>query len=423
MKALSCPACGAPVALHAAGYTVSVVCAHCGSTLDALAPDLALIEKAEAVARKPRIPLGRRGEIGGVSWEAVGYLERRAGGSRWSEYLLFNPYYGYRFLIDDGRCWSLGHLFDGEPRMVGYKQRQLGDARLDRFEDPYDATVRFVLGEFYWRVTAGETVRVTDYVMPGIMLSMEEAEDEVTWTRIDLLDRGIVEKAFGIPEKKNLIQRPSPHERSPWLPLLMPLWVIAVLACLALLGLTWLQPPHVDLGGNRLLTRLDMPEQSASVGPFNLPRPYNRVVVRAWGDGLDNQWIDADLSLVNEKTQQSYDAYALAEHYSGYDSDGPWSEGSSVTDVVFSHVPQGRYDLVVDYSAHTWSNYTAPSSWMASTGGAVVNDRPGPPLGLDLQVGGMEGWNAGLALIAILVVPASVTYAQYMFDRRRRGLS
>ena len=30
-------------------------------------------------------------------------------------------------------------------------------------------------------------------------------------------------------------------------------------------------------------------------------------------------------SLVNRQSQASYDAYGLAEHYSGRDSDGPWT--------------------------------------------------------------------------------------------------
>jgi hypothetical protein len=200
---------------------------------------------------------------------------------------------------------------------------------------------------------------------------------------------------------------------------------MAVTAILFLAALALVQPARLDLGGGTLSTSLDRPEQTATVGPFLLPRPYNRVIVRAWGNGLDNQWIDADLSLVDQKSQRSYDAYALTEHYSGYDSDGAWSEGEPEKDVVFSHIPAGRYDLVVDYSAHTWSTYTQPASWTASTGSnsSTPSDRPSPPLGLDLQVGGVEGWNFGLALVAILIPPAAVTYAQYKFDRRRRGLA
>jgi hypothetical protein len=421
VKALTCPACGAPVTLRAAGYTVSVTCASCGSTLDALAPDLALIKQADAVARVPRIPLGARGEINGVAWDAVGYMERTAGSSRWSEYLLFNPYYGYRFLSDDGRRWSLGRLIDGEPRSAGPLERRLGEARLPRVEAPYDATVSFVLGEFYWRVTAGETVRVTDYATPGVMLSLEEAGDELTWTRNDLLDHGVVEKAFGIAQRSAAGQRPSPHEPSPWGSLLKPIWAMAALACVILVGLCYLTPDKVDLGGHTLPARLDMPGQTATISPFDLSRPHNRVVLHAWGNGLDNAWIDADVSLVNQKTQQSYDGYALTEHYSGHDSDGYWSEGASATDLVFSHVPRGRYDLVVNYSAHTWSNAASSSSWTASASSAPgVDDHPDVQLGLDVKTGGIGDWNFILAAIAILAAPVALSLAHHMFNRRRR---
>lgn len=427
VKALTCTACGAPVDLRAPGYTVSIVCAQCGSTLDALTPDLKLIERANAVAHKPRIPIGSRGELDGVPWDAVGYMERSAGASRWSEYLLFNPYYGYRFLIDDGRRWSFCRLLDGEPRYVGIRERQVEKLRLSLVEYPYDAVVRFVLGEFYWRVAVDETARVTDYATTGVMLSLEEAEDEATWTRSDLLDRGVVEKAFGIPEKIKRGQPLSPHEPSPWAPLVVPMWGIAVVACLVAALLSFAAPKQTDLGGERLTTTLDAPEQTATIGPFDLPRPHNRVVVRDWGEGLDNEWIDTDVSLVNASTQQSYDGYALAEHYSGYDSDGPWSEGSPDTEVVFSHVPRGRYNLVVDYSAHTWSNTNlgAASTTIGSSGSWTTTsnslERPNPRMGLDVKVGGLNGWNLLLAILAILVPPGAVSGAQYMFQRRRSG--
>ena len=46
VRALSCPNCGGIVNVRAQGLTVSVLCEHCGSTLDATSPDLQVIARA-----------------------------------------------------------------------------------------------------------------------------------------------------------------------------------------------------------------------------------------------------------------------------------------------------------------------------------------------------------------------------------------
>ena len=44
------------------------------------------------------IPIGARARLGDIEWEVVGYMRRcdGPGDFRWTEYLLFNPYQGYR---------------------------------------------------------------------------------------------------------------------------------------------------------------------------------------------------------------------------------------------------------------------------------------------------------------------------------------
>src|SRR4051794_31595832 len=76
VRALSCPNCGGTVNVRAQGLTVSVLCEHCGSTLDATRPDLEVIARANEALKTPEIPLGTRGTLNGRVWEVVGYMER-----------------------------------------------------------------------------------------------------------------------------------------------------------------------------------------------------------------------------------------------------------------------------------------------------------------------------------------------------------
>src|SRR5918992_3811417 len=116
VKALSCQSCGGTIQLRAAGYTVTVACVYCGSLLDVANPDVRLIKEFHEAAAQLEIPLGTRGTLRGVEWEAIGYVRRSEGGQYpWEEYLLFNPYHGYRWLITNGRGWSFGEMLTRAP--------------------------------------------------------------------------------------------------------------------------------------------------------------------------------------------------------------------------------------------------------------------------------------------------------------------
>lgn len=427
VRALSCPACGGPVDLRTPGSTVNLFCVHCGAGLDALSEELKLIATAEGIAAQPRIPLGARGILRGVLWEVVGYIERyEHGGGRWEEHLLFNPYYGYRFLVDDRRSWSLGRQLDTPPVRIAPGQYWLGDVHLRSFGFAYTARVRSVVGEFYWRLSRDDEARLTDYVAPGIMVSMEELEDEVTWTRLDILQPGEVEAAFSINRRRRS-DTPSPHEIAPWVSLLRPIWACAGLAFVLLILLSVLAPRQANVAATGFTPLYDQPERTYVLHDLQLPYSGNRLVIQADAPELNNGWIDMDISLVDQRTQQSFDGYLLPEYYSGWDSDGSWHEGDSKPSMVFSHVPKGRYDLVIDASAHSWDPSVTTSSydWQSpkTTPDPALAALPptGPEVSTTVMSGGVSGDNWLLALLAILAPPLALWGLNHQFEVRRRG--
>src|SRR3546814_20955765 len=102
--------------IKAAVYTVTIVCQYCSSVLDVANPDVRVITEYHEAAAALEIPPGTRGTLDGIEWEAIGYMRRSEGGSYpWDEYLLFNPYRVYRWLVTDGRGWSLGEMLTRTP--------------------------------------------------------------------------------------------------------------------------------------------------------------------------------------------------------------------------------------------------------------------------------------------------------------------
>ena len=355
VRALSCPNCGGIVNVRAQGLTVSVLCEHCGSTLDATRPDLQVIARANEALKTPQIPLGTRGTLNGRVWEVVGYMERTDEEIGWAEYLLFNPYEGYAFLVDDGRRFSLGIMLDRLP------QSSWGGALLDgkgysRFGQTYPVRVTFVVGEFYWRVAVGETVDETDFVRPGTMLSCEVYQTERTWTRLDLLDWGVAEAAFGIPARRREYSHPAPHEPSPYKRQLGEAMIIGLVALFTLGIISSMGGHEQQISQTTADVVLDGAEKNVVIRGLDLPAGRSRMAIDANAGGIDNAWVDLDYSLTDEKTQDSVDTYATAEHYSGSDSDGPWTEGDPRPEVSLSSIPGGRYDLTLTLSAHRWNN-------------------------------------------------------------------
>ena len=86
------------------------------------------------------LPLHARGMLEGVQWEIIGIVWREveADGSKypWQEFLLYNPYRGYRYLLYflyDGH-FALGTPLDGAPKLDAAFGRKRASWKKSRFK-------------------------------------------------------------------------------------------------------------------------------------------------------------------------------------------------------------------------------------------------------------------------------------------------
>ncbi|PXA84583.1 DUF4178 domain-containing protein [Nostoc sp. 3335mG] len=430
---LTCPSCGGSVKLRAAGFSVTVCCEYCGSLLDVTNPTVKLLVEDHRARAELAIPLGTRGTLRGIEWEVVGYLRRSERGAYgWEEYLLFNPYRGYRWLIANRGSWSLGEMRTDAPSGSSGTIRIDGDS-YEPFFASGTAQVDYVLGEFYWRVAKGETVSTDDWARPGFMLSREKNAHEISWTLSEWLEPDEM-KAFGVTPPKR-IWPPLPHQPSPHRAWLKRGWKVALAA---IVGLFFAM---TVFGGSRELVdqTLSIPrtgaEASSTIGPITLNRPYQKVEIRADVPALENGWVDLDYRLVNRATQQSYQAYGAAERYSGRDSDGSWSEGSRDKEVSVASVPAGTYDLVVEYKGNRWTDpnarngvslsVTGIGSWdsRGSDDGGWMASAADPQLRVRVSQGALFFGNFIIALLLIGIPLIWVALRHLSFETSRRSQS
>ncbi|NBC36748.1 DUF4178 domain-containing protein [Novosphingobium sp. FSY-8] len=433
-RSVTCPQCGGGIDIRAAGVTISVGCQYCGALLDVANPDVALITAWHQEVAKLKLPLGSRGVIDGVTWEVIGWVERSAQGWTWAEYLLFNPYAGYRWLVRSGDEWQFGRMLTERPReLLNAGQVDWRGQAFTAEEGPVTITTTRVLGEFYWRVRAGEEWQAVSFSAGPQSLSREADGDEVQWTHLvpvapQVIERFVKPVNFNASSPRHANPSAPPPQRGyssdtsstwanrPWradgdhwrmfaFAVLTSLLAMIVLALAGIKG-------NEAVGRTQLV--VDGPEVQFSAGTITVTRPRQFVTIRAATDTFVNKWVDLDYVLVNKATQQGVPASDVVEYYEGTDSDGHWTEGSHQTTTLIAEVPAGNYELMVQAQAHAWngggssttSSDTPADPWgLASAGGASAGTGEQVSLAVSASTGGFPWGLFWLVVGGVFVIP------------------
>ena len=107
---ISCPNCGGPLELRAPDKTERVTCPNCNSLLDVNQGQLQFLKALEKPWFQPLIPLGTTGEVPEGKMTVIGAMARSVTveGTQyfWSEYLLYQPQIGFRWLVHSDDHWN-----------------------------------------------------------------------------------------------------------------------------------------------------------------------------------------------------------------------------------------------------------------------------------------------------------------------------
>lgn len=357
-QALLCPNCGGTVAIRGMQHTKSVVCIQCLSILDATTPSLRLIQRFEERVRvQPLIPMGWRGKLHGSEWETIGFqvrtIEVDGVEYSWHEYLLFNPYKGFRYLTQYNGHWNDVVPAKGLPVFTtvnGRKAAVYAGTTFRHFQNA-SAQTTFVMGEFPWQVRVGERAVCDDYVAPPQLLSSETGGGEINWSIGSYIEGAEVWRCLrlpGSPPAKTGVfaNQPSPYAggvREAWGRFAFLAIVWAVLVAFFTFSA---QNKEVYKGSFRYAQ--NSPGEHSFVTPvFELGGRTTNVEVDINTD-LSNNWAYFNLALINEQTGQGFDFGRDVSYYYGRDSDGSWTEGKARDSAVVPRVPPGRYYLRIE---------------------------------------------------------------------------
>lgn len=358
-KAMYCPNCGGPVELRGFGHALTVVCPQCLTVLDATSPLLKIVQEAQDAGsrRTPLIPLGQRGKWAGATWEAIGFQTRAVEEDgityEWEEYLLFNPYKGFRYLTNYQGHWNYVTPVESLPerRSSASRPAVFFQGNLYRHFTGAQACTSFVLGEFPWQVRVGEEVLADDFVHAPLVLSSETTKDEVTWSQGEYTRGADLWKAFGLPGSAPRPQGVYLNQPSPYAGKIGGVWGLFALMLMALfvIGIMFgiLSRGDTVFDEHYHYSTLDKTEPSFVTKVFEVQGRATNLELTI-NTNLSNDWAYFNLALINESTGDAFDFGREVSYYTGTDSDGAWSEGGRSSTATIPHVPAGRYYLRVE---------------------------------------------------------------------------
>jgi len=414
---LNCPHCGGPLELRAPDKTERVTCPNCNSLLDVNQGQLEFLKALEKPWFQPVIPLGSTGDVPEGKMTVIGAMARSVTveGTTyfWSEYLLYNPQIGFRWLVHSDDHWNYVQAVPPGEVLELAKGADYHGKHYRIFQDA-PAKVEVVLGEFYWKVETGEKVRSVDYVAAPYMLSKEvstvyvtdpddatktRATGEINWSLGTYIPVAQIEKAFsvsGLPRPSNVApNQPYKHwwVYKYWLAFLIVVLLAGVLS-FALSGSskevfsqTVTLPPLPNADGTQVFFS----------NPFELAGRRNIKIVGQ--SQVDNTWVYLEGDLINDETGVVQSFPIDISYYQGVEDGESWSEGGQEDSAYASAMPAGRYVLRLEGQ---WERWQQPAT-----------------VSIKIQQNVTHGINLLIALIVLSIGPVAMLVYHIGFERRR----
>jgi hypothetical protein len=415
---VSCPQCAGPLELRAPDKTERVTCPNCNSLLDVNQGQLQFLKALQKPWFQPVIPIGTVGDVPEGKMTIIGAMARSVTieGTQyfWGEYLLYNPQIGFRWLVHSDDQWNYVQAVPPGEVEESTKSVSYRGKRYKIFQDA-QARVECVLGEFYWKVEAGEQVRGVDYVAAPYMLSKEvstvyvsdpkdasktkRATGEINWSLGTYITVPQVEKAFsvsGLSRPSNVA--PNQPYKHWWI---YKYWLAFILIALVTGFLTLVATPSTKEVFSQTITLDPLPNEDGTQvffsQPFELAARGNLEVV---GESpVQNTWVYLEGDLINDETGVVQSFPIDISYYQGVEDGESWSEGGQNDSAYMSAMPAGRYVLRLEAQ---WEKWQQPAT-----------------VTVKLEQNVIHGLNLLVALIVLSIAPVVMVIYHIRFERRR----
>ncbi len=433
VKQVSCPSCSSPLDIRSLGRGSTLGCAYCGTVIDIETPELKIISEAKKLVSKPKIEIGKKGKISGITFQIIGYIYRTDNNREyfWSEYLLFNPYHGYRWLSEYDNHWQFVTPLPYVPDI--YTTNSYNNEKYKKFSEGYSVIVE-VIGELYWQAKIGDSVKTLDFILPPKAVGLEVSTVEISASEYRYMPIEELEEAFGEIKKSffNYSRSVSPtqvnlHKNGLWSEvaifgiLLTVLFIFQFYIGITALNKRVLNETFDLVKTNEVVSPGVTATDSAAArmiitSPFQLVNKVSNFEVLIESQ-LENSWLYTDVTLASTDGSFIDEQSVEVSYYHGYDSDGRWTEGSTVRTLLFSSVPPGEYKLRIEPEMPKEEFSKAPGAWNVSANNKKIIS---PNKIHIIAKQDVPYWtNFAVAFFALLIFPAIKIFRCASFENQR----
>lgn len=359
---VDCPHCDSVITLYDPSGSEFCVCESCRSYIQFVNDVPKEIKTLSPTELKPVIPLGAGGILQDISFKAIGYIEKDEGNSAypgWREYILYNYEKGYVILSEYNGHWTL--IFDKvylpklEKVIYGNDYVMYDNYEYKLFHK-YKPRVKSLIGEFDWDVVK-ERVTTSEFIAPPYIIAREVVvgsnNKDVNYYMGEYLEPEVIAAAFNLradlfPAKVDIISNQPSKAYNNWKwSLHTSLYLILALLLIELF-VVWAKPEQTLVDSLYNLTY----DPDKGINEF---KPFVTSAFKVEDDsspleigissGVNNNWLETTIVLVNEATNQTWEVTKGIEYYEGVEDGERWSEGETSAEVLLSEIPKGKYHL------------------------------------------------------------------------------
>lgn len=341
---IACKKCGTTTSIESNFEARYFGCPYCRSLFE-IKEELSLVKEFEHKPLNPILDIGRKGIINGKEYEIVSMFVKKFHAIHyWREYTLKSKDDHYLYLSESEEHWILlEEIPDKFNVSRKYKRLTYNEVSYDLYENTH-CRVESAYGFFDEEIPQTE-IQIIEYIKPPYIVSIEKLEKEQKAYFGRHFSKREIKKAFGNPELPGKFGVGSVQ------PFLFNFYNVAIIfCCTAILILLTQLFMNNSRGETEVFSKTfsftEYNNKDFVSESFILEGASAPLTVLIHSE-VDNSWANAQVTLVNENTNEEESASQDIEYYHGYTDGENWSEGDRSEEFNICGVGQGKYHLVI----------------------------------------------------------------------------
>lgn len=341
---IACKKCGTTTSIESSFEAQYFGCPNCRNLFE-IKEELSPVKEFDYRPLNAILKIGSKGIIEGDEYEIISmFIKKFHAIHYWREYTLKSKDNHYLYLSESEGHWILlEEIQDKFNASRKFKRLTYNNVTYDLYENTH-CRVESAYGFFDAEIPKTE-IQIIEYIKPPYIVSIEKLGKEEKTYLGRHISRRELKKAFGNPELPGKFGVGSVQ------PFLFNFYNVAIIFCCTAILILLTQ-----LFVNNSRSETEVFSKTFSFTEYNNKDFVSESFTLEGGSAplavlihseVDNSWANAQVTLVNENTNEEESANQDVEYYHGYTDGENWSEGDRSEEFNICGVGEGKYHLVI----------------------------------------------------------------------------